>query len=430
MVQSVKHVAVIGAGPMGLASAYYALKAGHSVSLFERQREPGGMAAHFDFAGISIERFYHFVCKADVPMFDLMRELGMADKICWRPTSMGYFIEGKLYKWGDPISLITFPLLGPIAKLRYALHAFMSTKRSNWAKLDRLEANNWIRAWIGTRAYEMLWRPLFELKFFEYAHNISAAWIWTRMKRVGTSRRSLFQEEMGYVEGGSETLVHALVEAIKKLGGTVQLGFGCDEVVVRDGKVAGVRCGDAVYPADRVISTVPIPYVPAMVPALPREWSEKYQAVPNIGVVCVLFRLRKSVTPNFWVNISDKRIDIPGFVEFSNLRPLPDTVVYVPYYMPQNHPKFTRDDSMFVNEAYAYLRLVNPALTETDLIASHVGRLRYAQPVCKPGFLAELPPVQTSIAGLQIADTCFYYPEDRGISESVRFARNMVANLS
>jgi hypothetical protein len=59
------------------------------------------------------------------------------------------------------------------------------------------------------------------------------------------------------------------------------------------------------------------------------------------------------------------------------------------------------------------------------LIDCKVGRLSYAQPVCPPGFASVIPPVQTPIAGLQIADTCFYYPEDRGISESVRYGRLM-----
>jgi hypothetical protein len=36
-----------------------------------------------------------------------------------------------------------------------------------------------------------------------------------------------------------------------------------------------------------------------------------------------------------------------------------------------------------------------------------------------------MPPIQSSIAGLQIADTSSYYPEDRGIAESVRVAREM-----
>ena len=71
-------VVVIGAGAMGLAAAYHALKLGHQVTVFEADRDAGGMAAHFDFDGLSIERFYHFVCKADQATFDLMAELGIA----------------------------------------------------------------------------------------------------------------------------------------------------------------------------------------------------------------------------------------------------------------------------------------------------------------------------------------------------------------
>ncbi|MET0362412.1 MAG: FAD-dependent oxidoreductase, partial [Sphingobium sp.] len=59
-------VVVIGAGAMGLAAAYHAANAGHVVEVLEAGAEPGGMAAHFDFDGLSIERFYHFVCKTDV----------------------------------------------------------------------------------------------------------------------------------------------------------------------------------------------------------------------------------------------------------------------------------------------------------------------------------------------------------------------------
>ena len=113
-------------------------------------------------------------------------------------------------------------------------------------------------------------------------------------------------------------------------------------------------------------------------------------------------------------------------MEFSNLRPTGDTVVYVPYYMPLTHPKFARGRRVLPRRRpSATCKLINPALREDDLMAFHVGRLRHAQPVCPPGFAAMLPPVQTSIAGLQIADTCFYYPEDRGISESVRFGKLM-----
>jgi protoporphyrinogen oxidase len=82
------HVVVLGAGAMGLAAAWQALTRGHQVTLLEAAPEAGGMAAHFDLAGLSIERFYHLVCKADAPTFALMQELGIGDKMRWRPTSI------------------------------------------------------------------------------------------------------------------------------------------------------------------------------------------------------------------------------------------------------------------------------------------------------------------------------------------------------
>ena len=422
-------VVVIGAGAMGLAAAYHALKHGHQVTVLEAAPEAGGMAAHFDLGGLSIERYYHFVCKADRSTFDLMAELGIGDKMRWTATSMGYFIDGKLYPWGDPVSLLTFPILSLSEKLRYGAMMFFSTKRRDWHSLENVSAKDWITRWCGSAVYERLWAPLFRLKFFDYAENISAAWFWTRIKRVGTSRKSLFQEELGYIEGGTETLVHALTRAIADRGGTLRLNAAVTGVETEGGRVTGVTASGEFLPADAVISTMPTPYVSRIMPDLPAPERARYDAIANVGVVCVVFRLKRSVTPHFWVNISDPRFEIPGVVEFSNLRPTGDTVVYIPYYMPVTHEKFGKDDAFFRSEGFGYLKLLNPALRDDDIVAFYVGRLRHAQPVCPPGFAAMLPPVETSILGLQIADTCFYYPEDRGISESVRFGKLMAERV-
>jgi protoporphyrinogen oxidase len=422
-------VVVIGAGAMGLAAAHHALKRGHEVTLIEAAGEPGGMAAHFDLAGLSIERFYHFICKADQATFALLAELGIADRLRWVATSMGYYFDGALYPWGDPVSLLRFPHLSVAEKLRYGAMMFFASRRTDWSPLEQVSARDWIVRWCGAGVYERLWAPLFRLKFFEYADNISAAWIGTRIRRVGTSRRSMLQEELGYLEGGSDTLVQALVQSIRRQGGTIRLGTPARRIEIARGAVTGVTTSEETLRADAVISTVPTPLVSALVPGLPADWRARYAAIENIGVVCVVFRLRKSVTRHFWVNICDPRFEIPGIIEFSNLRPTGDTVVYVPYYMPTTHPKFSRDDAFFRQEGFGYLQRLNPVLTQNDVVACHVGRLRHAQPICPPGFAAMLPPVETPVAGLQIADTCFYYPEDRGVSESVRFGKLMAERI-
>ena len=398
--------------------------------VLEAAAEAGGMAAHFDLGGISIERFYHFVCKSDSATFELLSELGIADRMRWVSTTMGYFVDGQLYKWGDPLSLLAFPGLSLTQKLRYGTMMFLSSRRKAPGNLENLSAREWITAWCGEDVYRKLWAPLFEFKFYEFAGNISAAWVWTRIKRVGTSRRSVFQEELGYIEGGSQTLVNALVDAITARGAELHLSTPVTRIECGGGRVTGVRAGDKLFRADEVICTIPTPFVSRIVPDLPQDQREVYDNIGNIGVVCVVLRLLREVTSHFWVNISDPRFEIPGIIQFSRLRPTGDTVVYLPYYMPPSHPKFSRSDVDFVAESLGFLKLLNPAITDRDVVATHVGRLRHAQPVCPPGFAAMLPPIETSIRGLQIADTCFYYPEDRGISESVRLAKVMAHRLS
>ncbi|MEQ1697498.1 MAG: NAD(P)/FAD-dependent oxidoreductase [Hyphomicrobiaceae bacterium] len=423
------NVAVIGAGAMGLAAAYHALRAGHSVTVYEASPRVGGMAAHFDFGGLSIERYYHFVCKADQPTFDLMDELGIGDRMRWVPTSMGYFIDGKLHPWGDPISLLRFPGLSIASKVRYGATMFFATRRKDAGQLEHESARAWIERTCGRAVYDRLWRPLFELKFHELADPVSAAWIWTRIKRIGTSRRSIFQEELGYIDGGSETLVTALAAGIQARGGVLRLNAPVERVETANGHVTAIHSKGERTPHDAVISTVPTPLVASMIPDLPDASKDAYKAIANIGVVCLIFKLKRQVSQHFWVNIVDPRAPIPGLIEFSNLRATGHTIVYVPYYMPVTNPKWALPDADLIAEAYACLKLVNPALRDDDLIEATASRLKHAQPICPPGFGARIPPIQTAIAGLQVADTCFYYPEDRGISESVRYGRIMAAAI-
>ena len=139
----------------------------------------------------------------------------------------------------------------------------------------------------------------------------------------------------------------------------------------------------------------------------------------------MIVKLRKALTENFWLNTNDPEMDIPGLVEYTNLRPLDQHIVYVPFYMPGEHPKFAEPDQAFLDKVRRYLKKINPLLNDEDFIDIRASRYRYAQPICEPGFLAKLPPVSLPVGGLWLADTSYYYPEDRGISESIGFGRRM-----
>ncbi|MFC5528989.1 NAD(P)/FAD-dependent oxidoreductase [Cohnella yongneupensis] len=422
-----KRIAVIGAGAMGLACAYDLSKQGYTVDIYERDDRIGGMSASFDFDGMPIERYYHFVCAPDYTLFDVMKELGIYEKLKWVETKMGFFYEGKLYKWGNPLYLLTFPKASLIAKLRYGLHIFLTSKRNKWDSLDKKKASEWIRSWVGRKAYDIFWRPLFDLKFYELSSSISAAWIGTRVKRVGVSRKNIFTERMGYIEGGSETLLQELKHKIEGNNGNIYLQRGIDEVVIEAGKVKGIHSAGEFIAYDQVVSTVPLPYVPKMIPALPDQIRQQIASVDNIGVVCVILKLAKPLSENFWMNINDSRIQIPGVIEYSNLYPLQDKVVYVPFYLHADHPKYKESNESFLSEVISYMKMLNSDFDEDWIKAMHVHRYQYAQPVCPPGFLTMLPSMKSEVKGLYMADTSYYYPEDRSISESMRVGLELAA---
>lgn len=429
MSNSGNHV-IIGAGPMGLMAAMDLLDRGKAVDIYETDDRVGGMSASFDFDGLDIERYYHFVCKTDYPLFELLERLGLSDALRWTDTKMGFFFNGRLYKWGTPLALLRFDGLGIVSKLRYAMHVMYTKNIKDWQFLDKENATSWLRKWVGKRAYDVLWRSLFDLKFFEFTDQLSAAWIGTRIKRVGLSRKSLTQESMGYLQGGSKVLLDAMERYILERGGRIHLKSRIERVSVADGRVSGIVVGGQELPCDVVLSTVPIQYVPRLVPALPRAFAQQIEGIKNIPVACVILKLTQPLTENFWMNINDPSIQIPGLIEYSNLNRMTPAVIYAPFYMPKTHPKWSQSDDQLIDEVVGYLKMINPAFDADWVLSRYCHRYEFAQTICPPGFQATLPSMKTPVEGLYMADTSYYYPEDRSISESIQTARKLCASLA
>lgn len=430
MIANKKKFAVVGAGPMGLMAAMDLLEQGHEVDIYERDDRIGGMSASFDFDGLKIERYYHFICKTDYPLFELLASLGLSDKLKWTDTKMGYYYDGELYRWGTPLALLAFPKLGLISKFRYALHVMVTKGIQDWTALDKVSATTWLRKWLGQRGYDVMWRRTFYLKFFEYTDNLSASWIGTRIKRIALSRRNLLNESLGYIEGGSETLLEAMEKFILERGGRIHLKQGIDRVNVVNSRVTGVRVAGQDLACDAVLSTAPIQYVPRMVPDLPVEFADSIRKIENIPVACVILKLRHAVSENFWMNISDSGINIPGVIEYSNLNPGTregEHILYAPFYMPNTHPKWSQSNAELIEEVVGYLSRINPEFNRDWVLARHCHRYEFAQTICPPNFQEILPPMQTPVEGFFMADTSYYYPEDRSINESISVASKLAA---
>ena len=406
---------------MGLAVAYELTRLGHQPVLIEADDRLGGMAACFNFAGMQLERYYHFHCLNDTAFFQMLGELDLEDQLQWRTTQMGFYLDGRLYLWGSVEAVLGFRRLPLLTRVRYLLHAARCLTIRNWRSLDGTTATQWLRSWLGEQGYQVLWHKLFAYKFFHYSDQISAAWIWSRVRRLGQSRRRL-KETLGFLCGGSQQLIDAMADAIRAGGAEIQFSTPVQALrpLPSGGAVLTTPSGEQAF--DCVISTVPLPLMAPVLQAggVEQGLVDRYSALPSVACACVVLQTRRPVTANFWTNVNDARFAIPGVIEMSNLRPLHGHIAYVPFYIPADHPDYQRPNEAFIADAWACLKAINPQLSDADLLASHCSRYRFAQPVCGVHFQQSLPPLRP-FPGVFTADTTAYYPEDRGISESIDF---------
>ena len=139
-------IGIVGGGVAGLGCAYFLSERGHQVSVFEQAPALGGLAGCFDFDGLSVEKYYHFICRDDRDLVDMLGRLGLADEIQWCPGPMKFFYRGTLYPFGTPWDLLRFRPLSLVERMRFGLTIALSRSAESWKQHEAVTAREWLIA--------------------------------------------------------------------------------------------------------------------------------------------------------------------------------------------------------------------------------------------------------------------------------------------
>src|SRR5262249_52309856 len=151
------------------------------------------------------------------------------------------------------------------------------------------------------------------------------------------------------------------------------------------------------------------------------------RSLEYIGVMVMLVRLDRKFTKYFWTNVSDSRIDVAGVIEYTNLNPCAylggDAILYLPQYLPSDHPLYSTPDDQLFERYCSYLALIRPESERSWVRQYWIHRNRYAQPICDVGFSSRMPSIQTPISNLFLTDSFQLHPEDRTIANSTQLGK-------
>ena len=113
-------VNVVGAGFAGLSAALYLCRNNHQVTVFEKEKELGGLAGGFREKAWqwTIEKHYHHWFTNDSFALDLIRDLGLEKDLLIPVPLTSVFYGNKQYPFNSPVDVLAFPRISLPERLR------------------------------------------------------------------------------------------------------------------------------------------------------------------------------------------------------------------------------------------------------------------------------------------------------------------------
>ena len=421
-------VGIVGGGVGGLGAAYELGKLGHQVTLFERAPFLGGLASTFDVGGGRLERFYHHLFLSDTTITSLLRELGLEDRLIWKESSVGFFCGGKIYPFSTPMDLLRFSPVSLLDRVRMGLVALYLQRTKNWRKFEGITAAQFMRRWAGKRNYEVIWEPLLQGKFTVFHDQIAMPWLWSKFATRVASRDKAFKEKLGYIRGSWGVLIDELERRIEDMGGEIYTCTSVARIFADRGRVTGLAIEGAdgrkrELPFDLVIATIPSFSLTRLI-ELPEDYVAKLRDVEYEGAIAVIWVLKRSLSPVYWLNVTDPDIPFLLVLEQTNLVPPAEYggkhIVYTADYVTRDDPRWPMDAEEIVAEYIPHLRKINPEFNESWAETYYLHKEPAAQPIIKVNYRDRMPSTRTPVKGLWLAAMSQVYPEDRGTNYSIR----------
>jgi len=389
---SPQRVVVIGGGVTGcvLAERLAERWPGATVQLLEGSPTLGGLSVKSEPDDIGWDRFYHVVTPQDRRLIAWLERLGLKDRLRFKAAKTGFYTDGQLHPFNTPLDFLRFPPLSLPQKVRLAATILYASRVSDGAPLEKVTAEAWLRKLSGDAVFDKIWGPLLRAKLGSAHGDAAAAFIWSTIRRLYATREGEGKTEaFGYISGGYAPVFQAAEAHLKKLGVQVRKGARVT-AIERAAPGLRVRTADGgELLADRVIFTGPSRFLPQLcagldVPAglLDRAARQRY-----LGVICMVLKLRRAVSPYYVLNLTDPGLPFTGVIGLTTLVDPAEVggyhLIYLPRYLPDDDPDFEKPDEAFYAPFMAAMERIfwRRGFRPDEVVLSRVFRARYVSPL-------------------------------------------------
>lgn len=429
-----KKVIIVGAGYTGLSAAFDLKKAGYDVTILEADKEIGGLAGTFEpFKGIKLEKFYHHWFTSDRAILDFITELGISDKLKYIKSTNGLYYANSIFRLSKPTDLLKFHPISLISRIRTGLMVISARLINDWIPLEDLSAKEWIIKYAGKESYDVIWGPLLRGKFGDEMENVSAVWIWNKFKLRGSTRDKKGDEMLVYYAGGFGGTTEDIYQKLIETGVEIKLNSPVSNILSENNKFTAVEVNGEKLSADQCLVTIPLPEFLKVTPQLPKEYSEPANKIRYLGNVCLVLRLKRSLSDTYWLNVADPNFPYVGIIEHTNFDDPKnynnERIAYLSKYLPVTDKLYTMSDEEVLATSIPHIQKMFPDFNRDWIIGSHVWRANYSQPIVVKNYSKLIPSRKTPIENLWLSTMAQIYPQDRGTNYAVMHGREVAKEI-
>ena len=428
--------AIVGGGIMGVTLGYFLAKAGVPVTIYEGSPTLGGLAGPITLPdGVDVDRFYHAILSSDEHLMTLCTELGISDRLRFKPTGTLVFSGGKLVSMNGIVDFLKFPPLRFVDRIRLGLTVVAANRVKDWHDLEQVPMRDWLVKHGGAEVFKRFWGPMLQAKFDGAVGDTPATWMWSRLVRTRATRKGVNQkEESGHLIGGYRTLLEAMAGRIRELGGEIRLSTPVGRVAIENGRVVGIEVAGSVVPHDTAVVTMQAPVAARLVPDAPAEYRQRLEGQRYLGIVCPLFVLDRPLTNVWTLNVADGEALVTGVIETTSYID-PKYVgghhlVYVPKYVAPGSPWLKASDDEIRAAWMTALKRIAPTFDPSHVRYCLVHRERFVEPLHGAGAGERTLPMDAPVTGLHLVTTSQIYPALTNGESVTRHARDAAERLA
>ena len=426
-----KKILIVGGGFTGLTAALrLSADKNFSVTLVESSDHLGGLAAGFPLGGTSLEKTYHHLFLTDTAILDLVKELGLQEKLIWCDSSVGIFRDGAIHPFKTPVDLLKFSPCNFLGRLRTGFAALYLKHQKNWRGFTRVTAHDWMTRACGASAMASIWTPLLKGKFDRHFDKVSMAWFWARIHTRANSRSGGGGEKLGYFNGGFNVVTTALEKEIRARGVKIQTSARVEKFLADER--AAVIHGEKV-PFDFCLFTGPSPAFAKLLPAQEtlNDYAAQLRSIEYLGAACLIFTSEQSLGNFYWVNVNEPDAPFLVFIQHTNLVAQNTyggkNVYYIGAYLAPDGKTFALPDDELAKKWFDYLPKMFPQFDVKRVAEKFVFRFRAAQHIVDTDYEAKIPDFKTPLPGVFLSNFSQIFPEDRGTNFAVRDGERIAA---